>query len=250
MKRTTVFLLLLTLTIFFGCSGKTDSAKPEAETKQAESSSSSMPNRYELKSGIVYYEPTEIMGISTVKTLYFDDYGRREATETVTESNIMGMKTREHSMEIIDGDYAISYEIEKSVNGKDETSKEVTRTNMKDAQAIAMAMAMGKFIDPEQMKREMDYREEGTEQIAGVTGTKYSIAINKEQPNARAYGVMYKNIALKSEMAGISVKAKKIEENVSVPSEKFQIPAGYTVREVNLKDEMPGGMDDDSEEKK
>ncbi|NTV46069.1 MAG: hypothetical protein HGB11_06020, partial [Chlorobiales bacterium] len=126
MKQTTSFLLLIAMTILFGCSGKSDSAKPEAESKSAEASSSSMPNRYELKSGIVHYEPTEIMGIKTVETLYFEDYGRREAKESVTESNIMGMKTREHKMEITDGDYAISYEVEKIVNDKDETSKEAT----------------------------------------------------------------------------------------------------------------------------
>lgn len=231
MKKSILFLLLLALPIAFGCSKKPDAAKSEADSKPAEASSGTMPNRYGLKSAIVHYEPTIIMGIKTEQTLYFDDYGKREAKETVSESDIMGMKSREHKMEITDGDYAISYEIEKILNGKDETSKEATKTNMKGLNE--MAMAMGQSLDPEQMKKNFDYREEGSEQIAGVTGTKYSIALNKEKPDARVYGVIYKNIALKSEMAGISIKASKIEENVSVPAEKFQIPAGYTVKEVN-----------------
>lgn len=246
MKRATNILLLLALTILFGCSGKSDSEKSGGESKPAEASSSSMPNRYEIKSGIVYYEPVEIMGVKTVETMYFDDYGKREAKETVTESNIMGMKTREHKMDITDGDYAISYEVEKIINGKDETSKEATKTNLKDFKE--MAMMMGKALDPEEMKRNFDYREEGTEQIAGVTGTRYSVALNKEQPDARAYGVIYKNIVLKSEMANIAIKASRIEENVSVPSEKFEVPAGYTVKEVDV-NKMMAGEDEEDEQK-
>jgi hypothetical protein len=235
LKRTAGLLFLSTLTLVSGCSKKTDSEKTGSST---ESSISSTPKRYELQSGIVYYEPMVIMGIKSVSTLYFDDYGRRESRETVTDSNIMGMKSHEKKVDITDGDYIISYELEKIVNGKDETSKVATKTDLKKFRE--MAMQMGKGFDPEQMKKDFDYREEGSEVVAGVTGIKYSVALNKDKKDQRAYGVLYKKIALKTEMGGIMIKAAKIEENASVPSSKFEVPAGYTIKEIDLQKEMAG----------
>lgn len=231
-KKTAGVVLLSALALFTGCS-KNDSV---GSGSPAAASSGSMQKRYEVKSGIVHYEPVSMMGVKSSETLYFDDYGRREARETVLESDIMGMKSFEHKMEITDGDYSISYEIKKTVNGKDETSREATKTDMKEMRE--MALMMGKTLDVEELKKNFDYREEGTEEIAGVTGKKYSVALNKEQPEARVYGVMYKNIVMKSQMGGITVIASKIEENAAVPSSKFDIPAGYSVKEVNLAEEM------------
>ena len=175
------------------------------------------------------------MGIRSETTLYFDDYGRREARETVTDSNMMGMKSHEKKVDITDGDFMISYEAEKIVNGKDETSKVATKTDIRSLKE--MAMQMGAAIG-EQMKKDFDYREEGTEVIAGVTGTKYSISLNRENKDQRVYGVLYKKIALKTQMGAITVKAAKIEENVAVPATIFEVPAGYTTKEVNLEKEM------------
>ncbi len=233
-KGTVAALLLSTLILLPGCSKQSDSAKPE---NSVESVSNSTPKRYELQSGIVTYEPMVIMGIKSVSTLYFDDYGRREARETVTDSNMMGMKVHEKKVVITDGDFMISYEAEKIVNGKDETSKVATKTDIRKIKE--MAMQMGGSIG-EEMKKDFDYREEGSEVIAGVTGTKYSVALNREKKDQRVYGVLYKKIALKTEMGTITVKAAKIEENVTVPSTIFEVPAGYTIKEVDLEKEMAG----------
>ena len=232
LKRTTGVLLLSTLTLVSGCSKKSDSEKTGSP---AQSSSIATPKRYELQSAIVTYEPMVIMGIKSVSTLYFDDYGSREARETVTDSNIMGMKSHEKKVDITDGDYLISYEVEKVVNGKDETSKVATKTDLKKIRK--MAMQMGAEIG-EQMKKDFDYREEGTEVVAGVTGTKYSISLNKEKKDQRVYGVLYTKIALSTQMGGITIKAAKIEENASIPAAKFEVPAGYTIKEVDLEKEM------------
>lgn len=229
-KFTTGIVLLSSLSLLPGCSGKNggESAAPAA--------SSSMPKPYEIKSGIVRYKPLNIMGVMTTETLYFDDYGRREARETITETDIMGIKNYEHKMEIKDGKYAISYEIKKTENGRDITSREAARTDMSQMQE--MAMAMGKMIDVKKMKEEMDYREEGTETVAGVTGTKYSVSMNKENPEARVYGVMYKNIAMKSQMMGMTIEAESIEQNAAFPASKFEVPSGYTIKDIDLAKEM------------
>ena len=36
------------------------------------------------------------------------------------------------------------------------------------------------------------------------------------------------------------IKAAKIEENASVPASKFEVPAGYTIKEIDLQKEMAG----------
>jgi hypothetical protein len=232
-SRTAGVALLSVMTVMTGCS-KSDNPVSDAVSSLSEKS---LPKRYEIKSGIVHYEPQNLMGMgTTTQTLYFDDYGRKEAVETVTESSVMGIRTYEHTMQITDGQTGISYEIKKTVNGKDETSKVATKSDLQAFQEMAQTMA--RSLDVNELKKNMDYREEGTETIAGVTGQKYSVAMNREQPNARVYGVMYKNIVLKSEMGSISTKAASIEENVAVPASKFEIPAGYTVQEVNVAEEM------------
>ncbi|NTV99036.1 MAG: hypothetical protein HGA70_07725 [Chlorobiaceae bacterium] len=232
LKFTTGIILLSSLAMLPGCSGqKSDGTNPTPA-----SSSSSMPRPYEIKSGIVHFKPVIMMGVKVTETLYFDDYGLKEARESVTDSDIMGTKNHEEKVEIRDGNYMISYAIKSIVNGKDETSKEATRTNIGDMRELAAAM--GKSMDVNEMKKNMDYREEGPETVAGVTGRKYSVALDKSKPDIRVSGVMYKNIVLKSELAGMSVEASSIEENASVPSDKFAIPAGYTVKDVDLAAEM------------
>lgn len=240
LKRTFALSILSTLTLVSGCSKKSDS--PESGGS-AQSIFNSTPKRYELQSGIVTYEPMVMMGIKSASTLYFDDYGRKEARETVTDAEMMGMKSHEKKVDITDGNYMISYEVEKIVNGRDETSKVATKTDMRKAQQMAMKMV--KAFDVEQMKRDFDYREEGTEVVAGVTGTKYSVSFNKESKDERVYGVLYKKISISTQMGGISIKAEKIEENVPVPASKFEVPAGYTIKEVDLEKEMaiPGEGD-------
>lgn len=223
-------VLITTLSALIGCS------KPETGTATSATSSSdavadSFAKRYDIKSGIVHYEPMDMMGLKITQTLYFDDYGHKEAKEIVTESDFLGKKAIEHKMEIMDGDYEIAYQVKKTVNGKDETSKEATKKDMGQFRELGQMIAANAS---EEMKKNFDYREEGTEQVAGVTGTKYSIALNKEAPDARIYGVIYKNITLKSGMNGMNIVASRIEENASVPASKFQIPSGYSVKEINL----------------
>ncbi|NTV21269.1 MAG: hypothetical protein HGA57_07795 [Chlorobium limicola] len=242
-KKTSGIVLLSALVLFSGCS-KSDNPVSNAVSSLT---SESQPKRYEIKSGIVHYAPMNLMGMgTTTETLYFDDYGRKEAVETITESNVMGIKTYEHRVQITDGTIGISYEIKKTVNGKDETSKVAQKGDISEFQDMAKMMAS--TMDINELKKNMDYREEGTETISGVTGKKYSVAMNKEQPDARVYGVMYKNIVLKSEMGSISKTAERIEENAAVPASKFAIPEGYTVEEVNLAEEMKKAGMEESEE--
>jgi hypothetical protein len=232
-----VFSLLL-----FSCGGASDS-KGNADSLKTEEESpglSDLPDgkKYEIKSGVVHYKPIEVMkGSKTQEILYFDDYGRKEARFTTTEINIMGITTKEKSVSITDGDYSITYAIEKIENGKNVTEK-VARKVKISGNLAQMGLAMALSTDMKKLVDEFDYREEGTETVAGLNGKKISMALNKEKKNERIFAVTYKNILLKSEVMGIKIEAEKVEENASVPSHIFSIPEGYTIEEVNMDDLM------------
>ncbi len=82
------------------------------------------------------------------------------------------------------------------------------------------------------MKKEFEYVEEGTEEVAGVTGTKYSVKLDKAAKE-KVKGVMYKNVPLKVDMGPVKVVAQKFEQNVSVPATVFAVPEGYTIQDVD-----------------
>lgn len=232
MKLVNFLMIGITATMFFSCSsdntGKDDAEAKDTVKTTEENTAMVEGARYGLKSGIVYYEPMEMMGIKTTQILYFDDYGKKESRETVTEGEIMGMKTKKRSISYLDGKYQISFDLENISNGKDELQKIATRTDMSNNPFANMDLST--LTDA--MKKEFEYVEEGTEEVAGVTGTKYSVKLDKTAKE-KVKGVMYKNVPLKVDMGPIKVVAQKFEQNVSVPATVFAVPEGYTIQDVD-----------------
>lgn len=238
MKKT-LFLLASFAGLFFvscsnsdkGNSETSDSTKSEISQAPADDSKPDGA-RYGIKSGIVYYEAYEMMGMKMTQTTYFDEYGKKETQEILTEGEMMGMKTKSHTMNILSDGYSISYELENIVNGKDQTKKTARKTKVSGTGGMDMSALT------DELKKRYDYKEEGTETVAGIEGTKFSMTFDKEKANTRITGVVYKNIMLKSEasIAGmkISLKASKFEENADIPADKFEVPEGYEVEEIEM----------------
>lgn len=231
----TAFASLLFVSCSNGDQGKeatndsTKVATTENETSQG--------GRYGIKSGIVTYAPYEMMGIKVTQTTYFDDYGKKETQDIVSQGEMMGIKTKSHSVNIVADGYSISYELENSINGKDKAQKIAKKTKLLGS----ANMDISTLTDA--MKKEYDYKEEGTETVAGVEGTKFSMTMDKGNTNSRITGVIYKNIMLKSEMKmanlNINLTAEKFEQNATIPAEKFTVPAGYTIQETDMNTEAP-----------
>lgn len=236
MKKNLLSVLPIAAFIVVSCGGgqQKDSASQSAETK---SSSEAKAKKYEIKSGIVHYKPMEMMGVKTTQTLYFDDYGSKEVDETNVETNMMGFTAKEQKVVLKADGYSISYDLVKVKNGKDELVKEAQKTKLLSmgGMSAGAAMAMG-----EEMKKQMDFKEEGSETVAGVTGKKVSMAMNKQKPDQRISTVTYKNIMLKTDMGGIKIEAEKIEENVDIPASKFEVPAEYKIIDADAK---PGNQE-------
>lgn len=215
-----------------GTGETTDSTQVEA-TENVTEEVAPEGARYGIKSGIVSYEAYEMMGMKMIQTTYFDDYGKKEMQEVLTEGEMMGMKTKNHSVTILSDGYVIKYELENNVNGKDQTKKIARKMKMTGPMGN---MDMSSLTD--ELKERYKYKEEGTETVAGIEGKKFSMTMDKEKANTEISGVVYKNIVLKSEasIAGmkISLVASKFEENADVPASKFEVPEGYTIEEMDM----------------
>jgi hypothetical protein len=179
------------------------------------------------KSGIINYKPMDMMGVKVTQTMYFDDYGKKEMRETMVEGNMMGMDMRQHTIDIRDGNIMYHYELENVSGGQDRATKNVYKTNL----TPEMFEQMNVGTLSEKNKKQLDYKDEGKETVAGIEGIKYSIVPDSANPGNRITGVHYKNIPIKISMGQMEIIADKVDFGAKVPAEKFNIPAGYTVIE-------------------
>ncbi len=177
------------------------------------------------ESGIVTYKPLDMMGVKVTQTMYFDDYGRKEMRETMVAGDMNGMVMRQHTIDIRDGNVMYHYELENNTGGQDRATKNVYKTNL----TPEMYEQINVGTLSEKLKKQLNYKDEGKETVAGLEGIKYSIAPDSANPTNRVTGVHYKNIPIKVSMGQMEIIADKVDFDAKVPAEKFAVPAGYTV---------------------
>ncbi len=233
MRKSFLILAAFAGLFFVSCSNSDNGKDGSTDSTKVATTEDGAPQgaRYGIKSGIVSFEQYDMMGVKITQTTYFDDYGKKESQEIISEMDMMGMKTKQHSMSIMADGYSINYQLENIVNGKDETKKTATKVKIEGNPFGSFDFST--FTDA--IKEKYDYKEEGSETVAGVEGTKFSMTLDKTKANDRITGVMYKNIMLKTSMKmsgfAINLVAKSFEENATIPAGKFEIPAGYTIEE-------------------
>jgi hypothetical protein len=222
--------LSLTLLVMFAisCSNKrtngSTTTQESSVTEATELPASSGSKKYDLKSGIVSYT-TEVMGMKNPMKIYFDDYGAKELTETVMEMEIMGTKSRTETYSLTMDGFKYDYTIE-TINNEDKSKKEIRKSKFSGSSSTDMN-EMAKTMSDE-MKKKYEYKDEGNETVAGVVGTKYSMKVG----STKYVGVTYKKVMMKTVSDMINITADKIEENVSIPAEKFGLPKDYTIIEA------------------
>ena len=215
MKKILTLVQVISLTILMACNsgGSGKSGSPDQPFGE--------------KSGIITYKPMDMMGVKVTQTMYFDDYGKKEMRETMVEGNMMGMDMRQHTVDIRDGNIMYHYELENVSGGQDRATKNVYKTNL--TPEMFEQMNVGTLSD--KTKKQLDYKDEGKETVAGIEGIKYSIVPDSANPENRITGVHYKNIPIKISMGQMQIIADKADFAAKIPTEKFNIPAGYTVVE-------------------
>ena len=183
---------------------------------------------YEVKSGIVTME-VDMMGRKIVREIHFDDYGAKQATI----SEMRGQKMR--GVEV-DGEMLM-------INDAEKTAMKMP----------AMGMGGGSnerinFLntDPKYIKKNK-IKVLGTETYLDRECTKYSVALFMMGQVVKQTVWVYKGITLKSSLAtdfGEMVQAAtKLEEDVEIPAETFEVPEGLTIQTMS-RGPMGGGGGD------
>jgi hypothetical protein len=227
MKKLMILFSAISIAAFVACSGGSSKSGDDKDTtKTADSTKTSgQPGaKYTLKSGIIYQD-METMGMVYKVNMYFDDYGAKECVETKGTMD-MGIAGKVETSSIMITKDGYVYQIDLS-----------TKTGTK-SKVLANQKGKSDNIDfnnlTEAAMKEMHITKEGTETVLGKTCDKFKM--DYADMNLKSSYCVWDGIALKYEMnmAGITAKttATKIEENVSVPAEKFEVPKDIKLTEM------------------
>ena len=199
-------------------------------------SSSKGDKIYDVETAIVHYQTVDMQGMKMTRTAYISDYGRKESQEVLTEGVMpgTGQTVKVRQVDIRDGNVVYSFQLEHSMMGKDSVRKEAVKMNIPAEEMNQLNLFS------EANKKKFSYKEEGTEMIAGLKGTKFSLAPDSTNPASRITAVHYKNIPVKFPMGpGMDFVAEKIELGVNIPGDRFKVPAGYKITDQSMPG-MPG----------
>lgn len=221
-----IFLPLAGFILIFilSCSDSSDKESSEIKT-----TSTDFSKRYGVKSAVVEYAITGSQ--SGTKTLYFDDWGMKQAEYTNSVLQIAGFSKNLNLINIIKDDSNYIIDLERKTGTKTKNPIKKLIAELKDQKSFgefgeqillksgAMKIGREDFLD-----KECDIYE-----IAG-SGTRIWI---------------WKWIPLKTitKTGGIEINtvAKKIEVNTNIPVEKFELPKDIIINEVDL-DEIENQM--------
>ncbi|MBK7173832.1 MAG: hypothetical protein IPH84_11490 [Bacteroidales bacterium] len=225
MKKTFIIAQIFLLIVLMACKSGKNGDIPEGAKEGS---------TYGVKSGIIKYKPMNMMGMTLTQTVFFDDYGNRETREIITEGSMMGQTMKVHAFDIREGLTNIHYELENMQNGQNIAKKEAYKESL--PKEFLAQQNLAELSD--ELKQKMSYKEDGTETIAGIKGTRYTMIPDSSNPSMIATGVHYKNVPLKFAFGTVEMIADKVEFDVTVPADKFKVPADFKVIEKQLPDEL------------
>ena len=172
--------------------------------------------KVDLKSAIIHMT-SSVMGLSQSIIVYMDDYGKKQATEVTQE--LLGKKIHQYSVN--DSLYIYSFNPEEKKGQK----AKIDENNPDDINFNSITR---------EMAQRFHLRKKGTATVIGKKCDVYAVDFAGTKLQATFY--IWKGIPLKTEstVSGISVKmeATKIEENVPIAAEKFQIPNDIVFEET------------------
>jgi hypothetical protein len=226
MKKIFLYSFTLLFTILLISCG--ENSKDESQNLNKDKTSK-FQKRYGVKSGIIEYELSGSQ--EGTKTLYFDDWGMRQAEYTRSVLTVNKFSKPLNIINIIDGEY--QYMINADQNSGTKTRNPI----IKAIQDLKDQKGFNEF--GEQMLLKMGAEKVGNENFLGKDCDIYAIG------NTGTKLWVWQWITLKSETKSggldISLTAKKIDVDASVPSSKFNLPEKVILNEVdvdNIENEM------------
>lgn len=221
-------LTIISLVALFSCNNSKsesknnqipDAAKDKAAemTNGASNKSTDAPTnakKYDSKSGIITYETTLSMNAMKIKTkqiLYFDDYGVKECQE-------------EYNFD----EASKSYVLDKTDFVKDGFRYIISLGNKSGIKSKASGTGVNAKFDLAEAatQKENQFKKLGDETICGKSCNGFSMVT----PSGIIKMFGWNKIALKTTLDNSAMKMKsecvatKIEENVSIPADKFEVP--------------------------
>lgn len=173
--------------------------------------------RFGIKSGIVKIT-TSTMGIKNHSTLYFDNYGAQQMSETSVNLGVVKRTMREYTLD----DAKISWNVKQ--NKAERTPITGPVLNYSDL--------------TDEVKEHYKVKELGTETVLGRECTKYSVEMEENGVQIENTIWVWQGIPMKSEhVAGvkISMEVTELQENAKIPDGIFDIPGNVSVKDVKKK---------------
>jgi len=175
------------------------------------------PAIYGIKSGIVTTE-SEMMGQPMTQIMYFDDFGRKQATV----SDFGGMKIR---MINVDGAQVMVNE------------EQGTALRMGGGPGFGGRTQINFMNLTDEVVKANKIKEVGEDKIAGKTCKRYSITIDMMGESMEQVLSIYQGITMKSVMESpmgtMEQVVSKLEENPTIPASMFTVPEGIEVQDFD-----------------
>jgi hypothetical protein len=207
--------------VLVGCSGSrtvTETAGGQSKAASSEQLTDAGYKRYHIESGLVEYELSGARKGS--ETLYFDQWGMREAKYTNAELTLMGISQKENKLGLMDGEWIYAIDLDRK-----------TGTKRKNPLLKDIAEKSGTKDFTELGERMMSHLGEkiGAGEVAGKMCDIWEV----KDVGTKSW--VWKGVTLKvqTRMAGMemTMTAIGVEEGASIPDDKFAIPAGVTITE-------------------
>lgn len=233
MKKLLQFLILTLILISGSCS---DSGNEENAGNTGTLSPAVKDRKYGLKSAIIEYDVSGSQEGS--RRLFFDNWGERQAEYSNTTITVGQFSKTANLLNITDGDWQYTINLDTKTGTKSQSQlKELKR----DLEGQQYFNELG-----EQFIIKMGGQNLGTEEFMGKECAVY------EFRNIGMKAWYWKWILLKSETRSgpinIVVTARKIDEDVRIPKDKFRVPEDITLNTVDL-DNIEGQMRREQEER-
>lgn len=219
MKKLFLFPLIILFALTFASCG--DSTKDGSDNPEVKSTSD-FQKRYGIKSGVIEYIITGSQ--EGTKTLYFDNWGMKQAEYTRSVLTVGGFTKSLNLVSIIDDEFQYMINIDQNSGTKTRNPILKSIEDLKDQKGF------NEF--GEQMLLSMGASKIGSESFLGKDCDVY------EMKSTGTKLWVWEWLTLKSETQSrgisINVTATRINEGGSVPASKFKIPEKVVLNEVDL----------------
>lgn len=171
--------------------------------------------RYGIRKGILVSESiySGNRAKSTV-TLHFDNYGKQEYTIAKAETGVNGVLQIREQHSLLLGDFLYSW---------DPATNKGSKYKYAD---VLDPFKLSKEDFTEDLKKQFNYKEHGTEEFMGKTCDVISLSFDGIE--GRMYS--WKNIILKSEVSSqgvqVTTQAISLDESPSLDKKMFELPEG------------------------